>query len=375
MIIFRYLSRELLLNTLAVSSVLLLIFMSGRFVKYLAKAASGEMAADVLFTVMGYRVPGFLELVLPLGFFIGLLLALGRLYADSEMVVLSSCGVSQRQLLGMTLIPSVFIAAIVAIMSFWVAPSGMRATDLVLAEQRTRNDFDTVQPRRFQRLNREDLSIYVEALTNDRKRLEGVFIAQGRATGGDSRQSIILADYAVQGTHPEYQQRYLTLHRGYRYQGTPGEADFQVTRFERYGQRLKPVNIRSGMRNKTDSWPTADLWQAEDVASKTTLQWRFSVPLMVIIGAFLAFPLSRTDPRRGRYAKLLPALVLFMFYYGVVSGVRGLMESGSWPVMPGLWAVHLPFALLALFLFFGPPWVWGKTNSAAKLKEGRRAQD
>jgi len=373
-IIFRYLSRELLLNTLAVSSVLLLIFMSGRFVKYLAKAASGEMAADVLFTVIGYRVPGFLELVLPLGFFIGLLLALGRLYADSEMVVLSSCGVSQRQLLGMTLIPSLFIAVIVALMSFWVAPSGMRATELVLAEQRTRNDFDTVQPRRFQRLNREDLSIYVEGLSDNRKRLEGVFIAEGRASGGDdSRQSIILADYAVQGTHPEYQQRYLTLHRGYRYEGTPGQADFQVTRFEQYGQRMKPVNIRTGMRNKSDAWSTADLWEAEDAASRTTLQWRFSVPAMVIIGALLAFPLSRTDPRRGRYAKLLPALALFMFYYGVVSGVRGLMESGSWPVMPGLWAVHLPFALLALFLLFGPPWTWGRSRAQSEPKESKGA--
>ena len=373
MIIFRYLSRELLLNTLAVSSVLLLIFMSGRFVKYLAKAASGEMAADVLFTVMGYRVPGFLELVLPLGFFIGLLLALGRLYADSEMVVLSSCGVSQRQLLGIALIPTLLIAAIVATMSFWVAPSGMRATELVLAEQLTRNDFDTVQPRRFQRLNREDLSIYVEGLSDNRERLEGVFIAEGRASGGDTRQSIILANYAVQGIHPEYQQRYLTLHEGYRYQGTPGQADFQVTRFERYGQRLKPVNIRAGMRNKSDSWPTADLWEAEDAASKATLQWRFSVPAMVVIGALLAFPLSRTDPRRGRYAKLLPALTLFMFYYGVVSGVRGLMESGGWPVLPGLWAAHLPFALLALFLQIGPPWVWGK-NSAQTQASPRESQ-
>ncbi|MEL7400977.1 MAG: LPS export ABC transporter permease LptF, partial [Pseudomonadota bacterium] len=48
MIIFRYLAREVLVSMIAVSGVLLLIIMSGRFVKYLADAAAGKLAPDVL---------------------------------------------------------------------------------------------------------------------------------------------------------------------------------------------------------------------------------------------------------------------------------------------------------------------------------------
>lgn len=65
MIVFRYLSREVLLTLSAVSAVLLVIIMSGRFIKYLAQAAQGVLDPSVLFLIMGYRLPGFLQLILP----------------------------------------------------------------------------------------------------------------------------------------------------------------------------------------------------------------------------------------------------------------------------------------------------------------------
>ena len=48
---------------------------------------------------MGFRLPGFLELILPLGLFLGFLLAYGRLYLDSEMTVLAATGMSQQRLM------------------------------------------------------------------------------------------------------------------------------------------------------------------------------------------------------------------------------------------------------------------------------------
>src|SRR3546814_5551804 len=68
----------------------------GRFIKYLAQAASGALDPGSLFLIMGFRLPGFLQLILPLGLFLGILLAYGRLYLDSEMTVLSATGMSQQ---------------------------------------------------------------------------------------------------------------------------------------------------------------------------------------------------------------------------------------------------------------------------------------
>lgn len=125
MIVFRYLSREVLVTLSAVSAVLLVIIMSGRFIKYLAQAAQGMLDPGVLFLIMGYRLPGFLQLILPLGLFLGILLAYGRLYLESEMTVLSATGMSQQRLLAMTMAPAALIALLVAWLSLSLAPQGV----------------------------------------------------------------------------------------------------------------------------------------------------------------------------------------------------------------------------------------------------------
>lgn len=369
MIIFRYLNREILVTTLAVTSVLLLIFMSGRFVKYLADAAAGELAVDVLFIIMGYRLPGFLELIIPLGFFIAILLAYGRLYTDSEMVVLSACGISQAQLIIVTMIPALLLSLVVAALSLWVSPSGAQATETILAEQRTRSEFDTIQPGRFQALGRSNSISYAAGVSEDKTRLINVFVAQGDRQAGSVRHSVLVAEYAEQSVHPEYDQRYLQLHNGRRYEGQPGSADYEVTEFETFGQYLAPPNIEASMRSESDAWPTSTLIGAQDLERQATLQWRLSLPVLVLVVALMAVPLSRTDPRRGRYAKMLPAIILFMIYLGTLSGLRGAIESGEFPLMPGLWLVHAIFLGIALLMVN-----WRKIGLARQRRRARRAQ-
>src|SRR5690606_22123315 len=104
--------------------------------KYLASAAEGELAAGVLFAIMGYRFPGFLELILPLGLFIGILLAYGRMYLESEMTVLFACGVSERELLQKTLVGALPVMLVVGAMSLFISPWGMKQVEHIFNEQR-----------------------------------------------------------------------------------------------------------------------------------------------------------------------------------------------------------------------------------------------
>ena len=150
MIVFRYLSREVLVTLSAVSAVLLVIIMSGRFIKYLAQAAQGVLDPSVLFLIMGYRMPGFLQLILPLGLFLGILLAYGRLYLDSEMTVLSATGMSNRRLLGYSMAPAAIVAVIVAWLSLGLAPQGVAEVAKIFNQQDAMTEFDTLVPGRFQ---------------------------------------------------------------------------------------------------------------------------------------------------------------------------------------------------------------------------------
>ena len=67
MLILRYLTRDILLHALAVSLVLFLVVFAGRFIRYLAEAAVGSLTGDVLLPIMLFKLPGFLEMILPLG--------------------------------------------------------------------------------------------------------------------------------------------------------------------------------------------------------------------------------------------------------------------------------------------------------------------
>lgn len=346
MIIFRYLSREVLISTLAVCLSLLLIFLSFRFVNLLASAAAGKYAVDVLFEMIAYRMPGFVQIILPLGFYIAVLLAYGRLYMDSEMVVLFACGVSQRQLLVMTWVPAAVIALMVAMFTFWLGPEGAERYAKIVEEQRNRSEFDVLNAGRFQTLGGQSVT-YVREIVDNHKRLNDVFIARESPT---KAPAILLARSGEQVEHAEYGQRYLVLTDGYRYEGQPGTADFRITQFSSYGQYMPPVVLAADYTDDTDAKSTAQLWASDDRELRATLQWRIALPVMVFVIALLALPFSKTNSRQGRYFKMLPAILVFVFYYVFLTHVRALMAQGKWPILPGFWAVHGAFLLLGWLL-------------------------
>ena len=148
-IIFRYISTAILATTAAVTVVLMLVIMSGRFVKYLAEAAAGQLDANILFAVIAYRIPGFLELILPLAFFLAILLAYGRMYVDNEMTVLYACGLDPNRLMAFTMIIALGVAGVVAWLSLVVSPSGLANAEALLAAQKLRGEFESLESGKF----------------------------------------------------------------------------------------------------------------------------------------------------------------------------------------------------------------------------------
>jgi len=347
LIIFRYLSRDLLITSLAVSAVLLTIFLSGKFSDYLDDAAQGKLAVDVLFTIIAYRMPNLLELILPLGFYLAILLAYGRMYIESEMVVLSATGMSQWQLVRITMLPAAFVAMVVAAFSFWLSPLGAQLTEKTLAEQRNRSEFESLQEGRFQAIGQGRIMTYVEQVSDNNKQLEKVFVAQ---QDGQTNSTIVVAETGEQAYIEDYGQRYLVLHNGHRYEGRPGTSEFKITKFDEWGRYLPPTTSEAEFESEADAKTTAQLFAADDVDSAAALQWRISMPLMVLIATLLAVPLSKTNPRQGRYLKMLPAILIYIFYLVFLINARKAIADGDLPVWLGVWVVHIPFLLIALLM-------------------------
>ena len=349
MIILRYLTREVLQATVAVTTVLVVIIMSGRFVKYLSEAASGKFDPGVLFSIMYYRLPGFLELILPLGFMVAVLMAYGRLYADHEMTVLSSCGMSQRRLLTYTFVPGIIIAAVVGVCSLWLTPLGLQKAEQIFEQQKNRNELDIVKPGRFQVSRTGKIVSYIEA-QGEVQKLNGVFIASTGVVKGKPL-TIIKSESAQRIDHELYQQRYLQLSNGVRYQGRPGGVNYRVTRFDALGQHLAEATDTSFMSKKINSKPTSELWGDVSAERKAALQARVSAPLIIFIITILAVAMSYTTPRRGRYVMLFPAIIIYLVYLVLLNRARESIEAQTLAPAIGLWSVHLVFMTFAGLLF------------------------
>lgn len=355
-IIFRYLARDLLSTTAAVAVVLLSVVMSARFVQYLADAAEGKIDPDVVFAIMGYRMPGFLELILPLAFFLGVLLAYGRLYQDSEITVLHACGVSRARIAGYTLAMAAVVGGCVALLSLWLTPQGMARAEALVDAQKNRGEFDLMDAGRFYPLRGGRGVSYAGELLSD-GRMEDVFLVEGGADSEDEPRMVIVVAARGEPRRSETGRAvYLVLEDGYRYEGVPGQADFDVTRFAEYGQRI-PESARRERPGWAESVPTRELRRSADPEHVAALQWRYSTVLLVPIVTLMALPLSRTSPREGRFARVLPAMVLYMIYLISLNAARGAMEDGDLSPLPGLWAIHGVFVTLGVaFMLWWIDW-------------------
>jgi lipopolysaccharide export system permease protein len=355
LILFRYLVKEVLTTTLAVAFTLLVIVISSRLVGYLAMAAAGNLEPGILFGVILYRIPGFLQLILPLAFFVSVLLALGRMYVESEITVMSACGISQRRILGMILAPALLVAVIVAATSLFLSPYTAARVEQMLNEADTASGLDLLVAGRFRFINEGSGRVtYVEQMDKVKDEMLGIFATDSTRdkTTGAARQVVVLAERGRVQTEPESGEQFLVLRNGTRYLGQPGSLDFQVMDFAEMGQWLQPREADVAPR-KRDTVPTSALLRSHDPIRIATLQWRLSLPLLVLVAAVAAVALARTDHRRGRYGKLFPAFVLFLVYFLLLSGARDAVGKERIDPTIGMWWVHAVFIVIGLMLMFG----------------------
>ncbi len=350
--ILRYLARDVLTHTVAVSFVLLVIIFSGRFVKYLAEAATGDLASDILLPVMVYRLPGFLELIMPLGLFIGILMAYGRLYVESEMVVLSACGVSPSRLAAYTMVPALVVLLVVGCFSLWITPLGAKRSQALLQAPESSQGLHAVAAGRFQARRGSQLVTYAQTVTPDGV-MHDVFLSEGGPDErGRLRMQVTVAREGEVRFDPDTGARYLELRDGVRYNGYPGELDYRVSSFERYGELIPEPAGGIRTADPVDGRSTAALLDATSPEEIAALHWRFSVPVMVPIVALIAFYMSRTDHRRGRYVKMAPAFLIYLAYLVLLTRARSAVADGEGGPLE-IWAVHGLFILVALVMFNG----------------------
>lgn len=356
MIVRRYLNKEILSTLLAVTLVLMLVFLSQQTIRYLSYAASGKIASNVLMPLLGFEIPYLLVLLLPLGLYLGMYLVYSRLYAESEMFVLNVSGYGSRQLMLMTLPLAVLIAVIVMGLSFWLNPWLASQKSRLIAQGMTEeNILKTLTPGRFHVSSDGRRVIYVERISQRYKKAENLFIAEEkRPLKGQQPEHLAQVIVSAASGSPlfekELNEHFVVAANGFRYEGIPGENDYKILQFKKYAVHIPESSLQND-RELQEGVPTLRLlkdYQKPSYAAE--FQWRFSLALAPLLLALLVLPLSQVKPRQGRYLMAIPALLIYSIYVNLLFVARHWVEVGLVPSWLGMWWVHLALLITALIL-------------------------
>ncbi|HHM04804.1 MAG TPA: LPS export ABC transporter permease LptF [Gammaproteobacteria bacterium] len=324
-----------MLTLAAVAGVLYVIYVSNRFIRFLASASAEGLPAGTLLQFLGLKSLSNLVMLLPLALFFAVLLALGRFYKDNEMTALAACGIGPgrvlRIVLGFALLPALLVGGISLRFGPWAEELTYRIQD----EARASAEIQGISAGRFQSLRDGKLVFYVEAMNDERTELSHVFVETRR----EGVLNVLTAVRGRQWVNPEDGSRYLILEDGYRYEGEPGQARYKIVRFGQHGVLLEQRTVVPGAR-KLAALPTGALWQRADAAAWAELHWRLAMPLSTLLLAALAVPLSRTHPRQGRFGRLFAAVLAYAVYTNALAVGRTWIEQGAVPVALGLWWAH-----------------------------------
>jgi lipopolysaccharide export system permease protein len=347
----RYVLREVVLAWLGVTGVLLAVLVSNELAQVLGQAAERGYPRAVLFELIWLVSFQNLSVLVPVGLLIGIVLALGRLYHESEMAAIRACGVGPGRLLRPIGLLTAVVSALLAWATLVLAPHAVARAEGIKREALRSGEFGLLEPGKFHTFAGGSAVFYAESSDPDGT-LHRVFV-QRQSPG---QIVVVLADRARHVVSEDGALHTFVLYDGLRYEGAPGLPVMRRVHFAEHGIPVRVDDTASGPA-RVEARTTPELWHDAAPAARAELQWRLSLPLMAIIVALLAVPLSALRPRQGRYARIGIVILVFFVYVNVLSAARTWIEKGLLAPAVGVWWTHALVLALAAFLWLrhSPP--------------------
>jgi lipopolysaccharide export system permease protein len=342
-ILDRYIFKEIATAWLGVTLVLLMILLTNQFARVLGDVAKGKLPKDAAFDIIGLSAVQYLTILIPISLFLSIMMALGRLYRDSEMPAMMACRTGPAGIYRPLLWLLIPLTLVVAWLSIDMGPRVLTAVDRIGAEARREADLGSIEPGRFTEFGPGDAVVYGESVSSDGV-MENVFLQRNTERGG---VEVVVAERGEQVASEDPDVRLLVLYNGRRYEGVPGTTQFRVVEFAEHGIPFRLPSLRTP-EPRPRARPVSRLWGSNELEEIAELQWRISVPLSTLLLGLLAVPLSRARPREGRYGRLAIGMLVFIVYLNMMSAAKAWVEQGTVSPTLGIWWVH--GCMLLLFL-------------------------
>ena len=340
----RYVLREVAVSWLAVTMVLLAILVSSQLAKILGLAAEHGFPRDIVFALIGLTTLQYLVLLVPIGMLLAAMLALGRLYHESEMAAVRACGVGPARLYLPVYALALPVAAVLAWLTFQIGPAAYDSAEEIRGKAMRDAQFGNLEPGAF-RTFADGKAVFYAERKDSNGRLANVFVQRNV----DDRVEVATAAWAEQRVLDGGQTQLIVLHDGERVEGVPGQADFRRIRFVEHGIPVAIPEPGAG-RDNPQRKPTSALIGSAALPDIAELQRRISMPIMVLVLALVAVPLAALRPREGRYARVAIAILIYFVYSNLVAAAQIWIEKGRIAPIVGSWWVHLLVVVAGLVL-------------------------
>ncbi|HXM96618.1 MAG TPA: LPS export ABC transporter permease LptF [Candidatus Dormibacteraeota bacterium] len=350
-ILDRYIVREVFRHALLGLLVFTFVFFVPQLVRlmelFVRHTGSGSQILKLFLCIF----PGVLTFTVPIAVLIGVLLGLGRMAADSEIIALTALGIGRRRILVPVGVLALTGATITLMMTLWLSPLALRTFRSIEADLISQISFQ-VQPRVFdERFPRWVL--YVNDVSASGTQWHGVFLAEA---GGENGSRLTLAENAIVIAEPKRGKLELHLQGGSTHEFSRPEPDrYSVTAF---GESDWPMAF-SGLVSLKPRQPTnperslhelifdnGNAWRE----ARVELHRRFAFPVACLVFAFVAVPIGAQPRRGGRAAGTLIAVLMIAAYYLLVVTGAGLARQGHVPPVAGIWLANFCLAVVGAFL-------------------------
>jgi LPS export ABC transporter permease LptF/LPS export ABC transporter permease LptG len=376
-ILDRYIVREVFRHALLGLAVFTFVFFVPQLVRLMALFVRHTGSGSQILELFLCLFPGVFTFTLPMAVLIGVLLGLGRMSADSEIIALTALGIGRRRILLPVGVLALAGAIVTLSMTLWLGPIAVHRyraleTDLIASQVSF-----AVQPRVFDE-RFPKLVLYVNDVSASGTQWHGVFLAEA---GGENGSQLTLAENAIVIAEPKEGKLELHLKGGTTHEFSRDDPDrYSVTAF---GQSDWPVEVNGLVPTQPRELSNSErsLRELLDVnasnwrEARVELHRRLAFPAACLVFALVAVPLGAQPRRGGRAAGSLLAVIIIASYYLLTVIGAGMARQSVVPPFVGIWGADILLAILGLALLPRMEQFRGETrwmNSTDRLRTWAR---
>ena len=187
-ILSKSLNVEVLKSTLGIFLIFFFLVVGSRFVGYFEQASQGMLEPNLIYKIIALRFPDFITLLIPLSFFLGVVITISRLYADREIYGYLSGGLSQNDLIKYLIPQSAIFFLITLSLSLFIAPYTKELSKELISIDTIDEQIESIKPKNIFPFMESDGFIYAQDKNGNSLENAVIFLKD------EDLSSIVLAD-------------------------------------------------------------------------------------------------------------------------------------------------------------------------------------